>query len=335
MDIIGHEAAEARFLKALASGRIHHAWLITGPRGIGKASLAFQMAAHLLSGGGGPSLFGDEVRLDLDENNPAVRQMRAGSHPDFRVIARAQDPKTGELKGEISVDLIRGLSSFLGSTAAMGGWRVVIIDAADDMNRNAANALLKMLEEPPQKSVFLVISHAPGKLLPTIRSRCLHLALKPLSDAQVVDIISPHLEGLSPDELAELASLSRGSPGLALEIAEGGGAEIYAAVYQIFSQLPALDMRKVFDLAQLVGQGKKQNAFATFAMVLNRMIEDIILWSSGAQTGPQWSSVLPLGGWLEFYDEMNTLITRGDSVNLDPRHVVLSLFGNLKRRIGV
>ncbi|MGD8327641.1 MAG: AAA family ATPase, partial [Sphingomonadales bacterium] len=166
--LLGYDEAERLFLDALNSDRLHHAWLLTGPKGIGKATFAYRLSALLLS---------DSTNGDIDELHPAIRLLRNEAHPDLRILKRGIDPKTGKLKSEISVADIRVLQGFLGSTAAQGGWRIIIIDAADDLNRNAANALLKILEEPPKKVAFFLISHAPGRLLPTIRSRCRHLAL--------------------------------------------------------------------------------------------------------------------------------------------------------------
>lgn len=224
LKLIGHGAAEEAFLDAWKGGRLHHAWLLTGPRGVGKATFAYRIARFVLSGGGmeeGGGLFGEPLppsTLDVEMEHPAVRQMLAGSSPALKVLERAVNDK-GKLAKETTVDQVRALIPFLGTTPADGGWRVVIVDAADDMNRQAANALLKMLEEPPAKTLFLLISHAPGRLLPTIRSRCRRLPLAPLDALGVETVLQIAAPELSSAEIERLVPLAKGCPGRALRFA--------------------------------------------------------------------------------------------------------------------
>lgn len=224
LKLFGHGAAEAAFLDAWKGGRLHHAWLLTGPRGVGKATFAYRIARFVLSGGGaqeGGGLFGEPLppsTLDVDPEHPAVRQMLAGSSPVLKVLERAINDK-GKLAKETTVDQVRALIPFLGTTPADGGWRVVLVDAADDMNRQAANALLKMLEEPPAQTLFLLISHAPGRLLPTIRSRCRRLPLAPLEAADVQAALQIAAPELSSAEIERLVPLAKGCPGRALRFA--------------------------------------------------------------------------------------------------------------------
>ncbi|HRO15195.1 MAG TPA: DNA polymerase III subunit delta', partial [Paracoccus sp. (in: a-proteobacteria)] len=173
--VIGQDAAIAAFSAAAASGRLHHGWLLTGPRGTGKATLAWAIARWLLAGADTPD-------LSVPPDNPVARRVLALSEPRLHLVRRGTDDKTGRLRAEITVDDIRRLLSFFHLSAAEGGRRVAIIDAADDMNTAAANAVLKMLEEPPRDAVLLLIAHQPARLLPTIRSRCRRLALRPLTD---------------------------------------------------------------------------------------------------------------------------------------------------------
>ena len=180
--LLGQAEAEASFLTAFNSGKLPHAWLICGPSGIGKATLAHRITRFVLTHGGpvaeGPGLFGDALpaveptSLATDLESPICRRIIAGGHADFLHIQRSEDEKTGKLRKEITVNEVRAVGSFLSKTPAEGGWRVVVIDSADEMNANAANAVLKVLEEPPKRALLLLVSHNPGRLLPTIRSRC-------------------------------------------------------------------------------------------------------------------------------------------------------------------
>jgi len=164
--LVGHEAAKRRMLEAVSSGRLHHAWLLSGPRGIGKATLAYRFARFLLAY---PERVGETVdNLAVPADHPVFHHVAAHAHPDLFVLEREIDPKTGRARAIINVEDVRKTIHFLSMTAAEGGWRVAIIDAADEMNANAANALLKILEEPPEKSILFLVAHAPGKLLPTM-----------------------------------------------------------------------------------------------------------------------------------------------------------------------
>lgn len=314
--LLGHDEAEQLFLHALNSDRLHHAWLFSGPKGIGKASLAYRLSALLLS---------DVADGLIHEDHPAIRLLKNEAHPDLRVLKRAVDPKTGKLKSEISVADVRVLQGFLGSTAAQGGWRIIIIDAADDLNRNAANALLKILEEPPKKVAFFLISHAPGRLLPTIRSRCRHLPMHPLSDAQVDAILSRKLPDIDPTDARDLSLLAVGSPGLALELAGAGGAEIYQAIKVLFDELPGVEMSRVHALADMISKRKKEDAFATFSLVLTRLVETRIRLAS--RNGG--ADILSAQSWLVFYDELVEELAKARGLNLEPRYVILSLFSHL------
>jgi DNA polymerase-3 subunit delta' len=211
--LIGHPEPERAFMAAVRSGRLHHAWLLAGPEGVGKRRFADMAALHLLAGGG--------PHLDVADDHPAARLVAAGSHLDHRVLMRETDAQ-GRTAGEIRIDQIRLLQPLFRATPALGPWRTIIIDSIDDLNRAAANALLKNLEEPPPQTVFFLISHAPARLLPTIRSRTRLLRFRPLDTADTIAVLKA--EGLGEDAAAALAPLAAGAPGQALRFADGGAA---------------------------------------------------------------------------------------------------------------
>ena len=228
--LVGHDGAWAEFLSVIRTGRLHHAWLLTGPEGIGKATMAFMMARTLL---------GAE-----DHGSPVGRRVSMGTHADLLVIARGVNEK-GRKKGgkggspalrrEIVADDIRPIGTFLHRTAAEGGWRVVIVDGADYMNRTAANAILKILEEPPERAILILTAAMPGRLLPTIRSRCRVLNLPPLDDAAMRAVLSAMPDAPPPDRLDAIVPLAHGAPGRALDLLHEGGEQLAGLVEQVMT----------------------------------------------------------------------------------------------------
>jgi DNA polymerase-3 subunit delta' len=211
--LAGHDQAVAAFRESLGSGRLHHAWLISGPEGVGKALFAVKAALRVLADGAGPPVA--SPGLDVPDEHPIARLAEAGSHPDLMRLERL--PKeNGELARSITVDQVRGLQRLFTTTASLSPWRVVIVDSADDLERGAANALLKNLEEPPPDSLFLLVSHAPQRLLPTIRSRCRQLRLSPLDADAMTSALEAALPGADQLEIRALAEAGQGSPGRAI-----------------------------------------------------------------------------------------------------------------------
>lgn len=230
--LFGQNEAEYRFLDAWRNDRLHHAWLLRGPDGVGKATLAYRIARALIAAHPAGISPVPET-LDPPENCPTRQRILAQSEPGLFVLRRAVDDK-GRLRTVITVDDVRALRRFLGLSAADGGWRVVIIDSADEMNRNAANALLKFLEEPPAATIFLLISHAPAGLLPTIRSRCRMLDLRPLGPADLASALGAAGAELPQGRETALAELSGGSAGQALRLLTSDGLALYTRLVAIF-----------------------------------------------------------------------------------------------------
>lgn len=221
MTIRGHRDASAALFGALRGGHLHHAWLLAGPPGIGKATFARAAAARLLAEAAEPGRFGEA--LDIAPDSRTAQLLAAGSHPDYRELARLpkKDGKDGELARSITIDQVRALGPFLGTMGSLSQRRVVVIDSADELERpGASNALLKSLEEPPAGVVFLLVSHAPGRLLPTIRSRCRMVRFEPLGEADMAAVLAEQLPDTAPDESAALARAGHGAPGQALRYAE-------------------------------------------------------------------------------------------------------------------
>lgn len=217
MKLVGHDSQIAAFRAAADSGRLHHAWLLTGPEGVGKASFALQAATRLLADAAGPLVH--LPGFETPDDHPVARYIRAGSHPDLRILARLTKDKSDDLARSINIEQVRSLQGLFATTPSLSPRRVVIIDAIDDLERNGANALLKNLEEPPAGTVFLLISHAPGKLLPTIRSRCRLLRFGALSGDQMLLALQRLLPEEPRDEIEALVAVGEGSPGRALGFA--------------------------------------------------------------------------------------------------------------------
>ena len=215
--IVGQEKAVEAFSGAWQGRRLHHAWLLTGPRGVGKASFARVAATRVLAEAAGPAV--DLPGLATPDDHPMAKLLAAGSHPDFRWLERLER-QTGGLARNISVDQVRSLSNLLAVTPSMSPWRAIVIDSADDLEASAANALLKMLEEPPANTLFFLVSHAPGRLLPTIRSRCRRLDFGKLEGDAMTSLLNRSLPETNSGEVARLVELAGGSVGRALGIAE-------------------------------------------------------------------------------------------------------------------
>ncbi|WP_321391204.1 DNA polymerase III subunit delta' [Emcibacter sp.] len=353
--VIGHRQAQDLFLEAFTAEKLHHAWLITGPRGVGKASLAFSMARFLLHNppvsDDGPGLFGDVLdpvcpeSLTTDPESPVNHRITAGSHPDLICIERSVDEKTGKKRNEILVNDVRRLQGFYNTTSGEGGWRVAIIDSADELNRNAANALLKILEEPPSNSILFVLAHAPGRLLPTIKSRCRQLRLKPLDYPEVLQVVSRQFPSLPAEEQQGCALLGDGSPGYAITLAEQKGLELYGQILTLMSLLPAMNVPALHALADDLAGAKNKDRFGLFTDLLTRFFNRLVRVNASPDAGVteiltgelelmrSLGQRLPLDQWVELWEKGARILARTDAVNLDRKQVVLNIFSMISQSL--
>ena len=330
--LIGHGAAEGVFLDAVESGRTAHAWLLTGPRGIGKATLARRMAARVLAGDDGQSALFEAPAESWEPSpsNPATVKVAHGTHPDLMIVARTAEEEGGRVPKEIGVAAIRRVGGFLRLTPAEGGWRAVIVDSADDMNRNAANALLKVLEEPPGDVLLVLVSHAPHGLLPTIRSRCRRLALSPLSAEDTGAVLAAHVADAEPDDLALAARLSEGCPGRGIDLLQDDGLAIFREVSARLEALPRVDVRAIDALGDTVARAKEDRPFHRVFEAVDAWQFEIIRSTATGAPGRPPAGAGGLEQWLEVWDKINRLHRQTESANLNRKQAVISAFNLLE-----
>ena len=328
--VFGQDAAAAAFLGAVTTGRSHHAWLLTGPRGGGKATFAWRMARYLRTAADdGPGRLGyapDPATLDVSPDHPVARQMAALADPGTLLIRRAWDHDRKRLKAQITVDEVRKLNSFFGLSAPAGGSRVVIVASAAEMNPSAANALLKVLEEPPAKAVLLLISHQPARLLPTIRSRCRTLRLAPLApDALSQALTQAEIE--VPDAAA-LTELAGGSAGDALRLITGDGTGIYGEIITLLAQAPQMDRqaaRRFADAAAARGaDARMELSLRLRDLALVRLARTAAGHPPGTEAAPGEREALsklaaqPARRWADLQQTLSARRGHGLAVNVDP-----------------
>ena len=316
--LVGHEATEKMLADAIRAGRLHHAWLITGPQGIGKATLAFRFARRLLAGGEP----GDD--LALPAGHPSFRRVAAGSHADLLTVERTLNER-GKLRSEIVIDDVRRVAGFLRRTPAEGGWRVVVVDGAEDLNRNAANALLKVLEEPPPRAILLLVCSAAGRLMPTMRSRCRRLALGPLAEGVVRGLLTRYQPELAEDDAARLAGIAEGSIGRALALAAGGGVTQASLVDQVLGNLDKLDVIRAHAVADALG--RDEGAFSTFMDLLSAGLAAAVRDAARGRADPDQARLLgdrPLAAWVDVWHALRRLQDETEGAYLDKRQAIVS-----------
>ena len=277
----------------------------------------------------------------MDPTHPVFRRVASGGHADLRTVERTINPKTNKLRDESVVDDVRNIGAFLGLTPAEGGWRVVVIDSADDMNRNAANAVLKVLEEPPRRAILLLVSHAPGRLLATVRSRCRTLVLQALSEPTVLALLKDYCPDLGADEQAALATLSDGSIGRALDLAADGGVELYRDMLRVLNGLPRLDFGELNAFTDMIRDHRDGRAYETVAGLFQWWLARLIRTTGSGQVPAEvikgegalidrLTRGHALEGWLEVWEKSNHLFNRATSASLDRRQVVITAFLSLE-----
>jgi DNA polymerase III subunit delta' len=319
--LFGHSVAETTLLKAFRSGRIPHAFLIVGPKGIGKATLAYRLARFVMAH---PDPAAPEVRtatsLAVDENDPVARRIAAQGQPDLLVIERVVNDK-GVLHKLIRVEDVRETVPFFGSTAREGGWRIAIVDAVDELNASGANALLKVLEEPPECALLLLVSHSASRVLPTIRSRCRILTLRPLEQADLATAVAT-ATGRNPDdpETVQAAAAADGSVARALAMLDGDALQLRQHAMAMLDRLPATDTKALHALGEAIA--------GTDAAPLSAFLDTVNDWLS-ARLDQKQGGIARLNRLAEASERINEAVRDAETYNLERKPLVFNVFGLL------
>ena len=347
--LFGHAQQEAEFLRTFQSGRLHHAWMITGPKGTGKATLAWRLARFLLAtpeDDGGMFAAPPPTSLDIDAANPVARRLLQLAEPRNFLLRRAPNDKETALSQVISVDEVRKMKSFFALSAADGGRRTAIIDSLDEMNPAAANALLKLLEEPPANVTLFLIAHQPARLLPTIRSRCRELRLTALGPQDLADALTQAGGEVAPEDRAALAELSAGSVGEAFRLTNLDGLKLYAALVRLFTTLPRMDRPQAIALSEI---GGARGAAETFDLVVTLIDLFLARLARHGATGQPMPEAAPREAallarlspdaaaardWADLAQSLSARARRGKAVNLDPAALLMDMLLKVDERAG-
>ena len=322
MQFFGHAEAQDFLARSYRSGKGHHAILIEGPEGIGKATLAFHFANHVLHHP--EPAEAPESLADPSPTSPITRQLIAGASHNLLHLTRPVDEKTGKVKSAITVDEVRKAGKFFAQTSGTGNWRIVIIDPADDLNRNAANAILKILEEPPKRSLFLVLTHAPGKLLPTIRSRCLPLSLSPLAESDLAAALGSLGAAPSGARAGDVLSAARGSVSEALKLTNYGGFDIIEAFRAIVEASGEAPRREVHKLADVLSAKDSDTVFGFFCQHVTDFVTD------AARTAAVNGDIGRADRLAQLSSQLGERITVAQAYNLDRKQTIISVLDDIR-----
>ncbi len=319
-NLFGHQKAEQEFVSAISSNRMPHAWLVQGPSGIGKATFAYRAAKYLLTASSPNTSLKD---LNIDQYDPSVHQIMAHSHPDLFVLRREWNRDTKKLRQSIAVDDVRKATGFFQFTSATGNNRVVIVDSCDDLNRNGANALLKTLEEPPENGIFLLLSNSPGQLPATIHSRCRHLTLSGLGIDDFRKTLETSLDpqssiNLGVSDIERLHKLAKGSPGLAIDLVQGGGLEIQTEIERILRNFPRIEHSRSHVLANRIARPGADPDYRLTLDLIRAWVQDRAKTDTANATG-----------WVQAWSKLNELVANALALNLDKRRTLLQIFNML------
>ncbi|MBL8569589.1 MAG: DNA polymerase III subunit delta' [Phreatobacter sp.] len=318
--LIGQQAAEQQLLDAYRGPRMPHAWLIGGPGGIGKATLAYRFARFVLANPRPAAVSPGTTDLFLPPDHPVFRRMVAGAHPDLLALRRIAEAGKDKVPQDIPVKLVRDIVRFFGSTAGDGGWRICLVDSADELNRHGANALLKLLEEPPERSLFLIVSHMPGRLLPTIRSRCRMLTLPALAESDIVAGLGTFEDiRLPDDEARRIAARADGSLRRALEAALGGLEEFAAEIEGAIDAAPAIDPLRTHAIGDRL-QRRDDDDFEVFLRTVRDHLHRRVALGAG-------EGARRLAPYAEVWDKVEVAAAQVRTFNLERKPFVFQVFG--------
>jgi len=329
-ELFGHEAEAATLAAAARSNRLAHAWIIGGPKGVGKATLAWRFARALLVHGA--KNCPDD--LSVPAQHPLARRISALAHSDIMLIRRPWDQERKRLKTELPIEEVRRLNGLFSHHASQGGYRIAIIDAADDMSRQAENALLKTLEEPPREALLLLVAHLPGALLPTTRSRSRALNLRPLDNETMARALSKLAPELDEERASLLAGLAEGCPGRALELFGLGGLDLYRGITGVLVSLPRLNGELLFALADRVARGSGERGLGLFVQLMSGILQRVVRGAFGATLAvpdevdliSRMRALAPLEAWVLLWENLQAMAIRADELNLDKKQLVLNAF---------
>ena len=351
-DLIGHEEAEKIFLSLWESKNLPHSWLISGPKGLGKATMAFRFARFVLSNG--KTQYGNTKKplsalknLFMSFEHPTFRKVAASSHPDLLTLEKTRGTVSETNKTIITIDKVRRAGEFLRKTPADGAWRILIVDSVDELNIHSANALLKILEEPPKQTLLLLINHTANRLLPTIRSRCCNLKFKSLETKKIETLLNRQRPNLKKEEVKELAVLSQGCPGRGIQLADQGGLELYRQMVVLLNGLPKLDTTTVYTLGNQLSRSGEEQSFYLFMELLEGWIGRLVVFRTRSKTdtldlSPSGEEIknskiitnFKIDVLLDTYSKVISLTNQVEHLNLDRKLIFFEILSSLQGAFG-